>query len=214
MEKLRFSDDEKIKILNGMELVLQDIEKLWDRVKSATTEIYVYTYEHESRYGIGIRDNKLYISDEGIRLVDDYVIGSEPKIKWLKRFKEEPVDKKVPIFKPFSKKEKSEEIDYNLYYNFVKNYKEFTRVRLLREIDKRLEQKEEGMALVDDVQKEYDKSASIELIFQTQNRQEIEVTSEDGKTVGTLKFGGNIIKIVTNGDIVVKDKPTKQVKKK
>lgn len=214
MERLIFSKEEKEKILIGMELVLQDIEKLWDRVKSATTEIYVYTYEHESRYGISIRDNKLLISDEGIRLVDDYVIGSEPKIKWLKRFKEEPKEEKKIIFKPFAKKEEKEPIDYNLYYNFVKNYKEFTRTRLLREINIRLAKKEEGMSLVDDVQKEYDKNASIELIFQTQNRQEIEVTSEEGRTVGTLRFGGNVIKIVTNGDIVLKDKPTKQVKNK
>lgn len=200
MTNLRFTQEEKENILEALELVLQDIEKLWEKVKSTTPEISVYILGYEITYGLGLDDKKLIINDQGIKLVDDRVIGQPPKETWLRKKEDLPKKRKL-----FQKKEKEPEIDLNLYYDFVRNYKSYTRKKLIETINKKIESKNEGLINIDDVSKEYSKTASIELMFQTQNQIPIEVTREEGQTIGILRFGNNTIKLVTNGEIILKD---------
>ena len=47
MKNFRFSEEEKKIILEGFELVIMDIEKLWDKAKTATDEVYTYIFEYE-----------------------------------------------------------------------------------------------------------------------------------------------------------------------
>ena len=206
MKNFRFSEEEKKIILEGFELVIMDIEKLWDKAKTATDEVYTYIFEYEDFYGFD--DQKLVINNEGIKLLDDRVIGQPKKDIWLKRNLEPPKKRKL-----FQKKEEKPEIDYNLYYNLIRNYKKYTRPKLINIIESTLNSKKHGLSLVDDIEKEYSKTASIELIFQTQNPIPIEVTKENAQTIGTLRFGGNIIKLVTNGDIVMKEPDKAQQKR-
>ena len=200
MTNLRFTQEEKENILEALELVLQDIEKLWEKVKSTTPEISVYIFSYETTYGLGLDDKKLIINDQGIKLVDDRFIGQPSKETWLR--KKEDLPKKRTLFQ---KKEKEPEIDLNLYYDFVRNYKSYTRQKLIETINKKIESKNKGLINIDDVSKEYSKTASIELMFQTQNQIPIEVTREEGQTIGILRFGNNTIKLVTNGEIILKD---------
>ncbi len=209
MSNLRFTQEEKDNILEALELVLLDIEKLWERVKNTTPEISVYIFAYETSYGLGLDDKKLIINDQGIKLVDDRVIGQPPKEIWLKKKEDVPKKRKL-----FQKKEKEPEIDLNLYYDFVRNYKNYTRQKLIETINKKIESKNEGLINIDDISKEYSKTASIELTFQTQNQIPIEVTKENGQTIGILRFGNNVIKLVTNGEIVLKDNNTTPQKKK
>lgn len=206
MKKFRFSKEEKQIILEAYELIIIDIEKLWDKAKTATDEIFTYIFQYEDFYGFD--DLKLVINDDGIKLVDDRVIGQPKEEIWLKRNNEPPKKRKL-----FAKKEESKEIDYNLYYNLIRNYKNYTRPKLINIIESQLKSKHNGLNLANDVDKEYSKTASIELMFQTQNQIPIEITRENNKTVGLLCFGGNVIKLVTNGDIVMKE-PEKPIQKR
>ena len=200
MTNLRFTQEEKENILEALELVLQDIERLWEKVKSTIPEINVYIFSYETTYGLGLDDKKLIINDQGIKLVDDRVIGQPSKETWLRKKEDLPKKRKL-----FQKKEKKPEIDFNLYYDFVRNYKSYTRQKLIETINKKIESKNKGLINIDDVSKEYSKTASIELMFQTQNQIPIEVTREEGQTIGILRFGNNTIKLVTNGEIILKD---------
>ena len=206
MKKFRFSKEEKQIILEAYELVIIDIEKLWDKAKTATDEIFTYIFQYEDFYGF--EDLKLVINDDGIKLVDDRAIGQPKEEIWLKRNNETPKKRKL-----FSKKEEQKEIDYNLYYNLIRNYKKYTRPKLINIIESQLKSKHNGLNLANDVDKEYSKTASIELMFQTQNQIPIEITKENNKTVGLLRFGGNVIKLVTNGNIVMKE-PEKSIQKR
>lgn len=209
MSNFRFSPKEKEDILEAFELVLLDIESLWDKVKSTTPEISVYIFAHETSYNLGLDDKKLIINDQGIRLVDDHVIGQPPKEIWLKQKEELPKKRKL-----FQKKEKPQEIDFNTYYDFIRNYKKYTRPKLIEVVNKRIELKQDGLSDIKDVTQEYSKTASIELMFQTQNQIPVEVTKENNQTIGILRFGNNVIKLVTNGDIVLRDVNNSPQKKK
>jgi len=202
MMNIKFTEEEKQKLEKSMQLIIKDINTIWDMVKESTTILTGYihsdSYFREDHY-------QIIIDNQGIRL-HDWKLWDEITI-WLAR-NDQPKEDKKNIFERFRKKEKEDEntsIDYNLCYFIVVNYKKEIKPALLKSASEIRKNKQEGVTLIDDVQKEYDKYASIELMLSTQNQQKIYLTEEEGRTVGTIKIGENIIKIVTNGDIVLKD---------
>lgn len=219
MEKLIFSPEEKKKIEDAMQLVIKDMLKLWDTVSDVTDKLDVDIYR--CLEGTGYSLPQIVMSADGIKLTQ-YL--SPEKDLWL--YKNQPV--KAESKKKFgflnrkdNRKSDDDVINYCLYYTFVKAYKHSSkkyrmsiRDLIVEKISEVCTSKEDTMGKVNDILKDYDKSASVEVCFNSQNQQKIEVSSENGRCVGIINFNGNVIKIVTNGDINLVDRPSSVIKKK
>lgn len=105
---------------------------------------------------------------------------------------------------------------YELTTIFIKEYPKL-RERIINKITKIKEEKNKTLEKIANIQKLYSNTSDIEIDFaQTQNRHKIEVTEENGKKIGTINFGSQSIRIITEGNIILVDKKesskTKRIK--
>lgn len=216
MGKFIFNQEEKKKIEDAMQLVIKDMLKLWEVISDEIDGIKVELYAN--LVGTGYSLPSLLFSRDGIKL-EQYI--QPEKDLWLYRSEMKQKNSKKKFGFLYKKETEKKDIDYILYYTFVKNYKSSNkkfespiRDRIVREVEYVCKSREDLRQKVNDVLKDYDKSASVEVCFNSQNQQKLEVKYEDGRCVGLINFNGNTIKIVTNGDIKLFDKPVGVVKKK
>lgn len=220
MEKIIFNQEEKKKIEDAMQFVINDILKLWYVVSDVTNELSINIYNNldDSDYSLPT----IILNSEGIKLTQ-YLCPE--KDFWLYRNKSVEMKSKKRLGfwnkKVNDKSDEGHDIDYCLYYTFIKSYKyssgkysKSIRDKIIEKITEVCASKENTMGKVNDILKDYDKSASVEIYFNSQNQQKFEVSYEDGRCVGVINFNGNIMKIVTNGEINVVDRPSSIVKKK
>lgn len=190
MAKLRFTKEEQQQIKQALNTVLDDIRELWQTTPLERIEL---TVDDEIRYRdiyyLVITDELIYLTD--IIHDDTYYLEERRKIGGVKRSN-----------------------DINLSFNFVKNYEEI-RKKIEKKLSSYNENKKEGLKTIDEVNRHYIREATIELDLPgTMNQHKIEISKEDGRTVGKIDFGNRTIKIITDGDIVLVDRGTNKIKKK
>lgn len=104
--------------------------------------------------------------------------------------------------------------------NLIESYE---KVRLeVEEIQRfRAKKYHQSLSKMDELQNKYsDKTrkeakkleSTVQIDFNSQNAHEIEVIEEEGNKIGTIKFGRQTIKLITEGDIIVVDKTTSSPK--
>lgn len=190
MAKLRFTKEEQQQIKQSLNTVLDDIRELWkttplERIEMTVDEEMSY---HDVYYLI-ITDELIYLTD--IIHDDTYYLEEKKKIGRVKRSN-----------------------DINLAFAFVKNYEEI-RKKIEKKLRSNNEYKKQGLKTIEEVNRHYVREATIELdLPQTNNQHKIEVTEEDGRTVGKIDFGNRTIKIITDGDIVLVNRQAVKVKSK
>ena len=103
----------------------------------------------------------------------------------------------------------------NAHFQFISQY-DSVRAKLVAIINEKLDKKENNLEKMTTVSSKYTKSsqkeqkkleATVQIdIPKTQNVHEIEISEENGLKVGTINFGKQTIKIMTEGDIVLVNK--------
>ena len=176
---LSFSKDEKKEIEAALNNVLDDIDELWKQ--SSKQEIYTY---YKIRTNSWDEDSWCFlINGDGVK-IKDY-----PEEYMLEQFK------KV-IRRPKIK-------NYTAVYYFLKQYDQI-RDYLERRIVESNESKGKGIQEIIDIKNKYAKEATIELdLPDTLNPHAIELKEEGGKTIGEIKMGYGVIRIITKGSITI-----------
>ena len=176
---LSFSKDEKKEIEAALNNVLDDIDELWKQ--SSKQEIYTY---YKIRTNSWDEDSWCFlINGDGVK-IKDY-----PEEYMLEQFK------KV-IRRPKIK-------NYTAVYYFLKQNDQI-RDYLERRFVQSNESKGKGIQEIIDIKNKYAKEATIELdLPDTLNPHAIELKEEGGKTIGEIKMGYGVIRIITKGSITI-----------
>ena len=109
---------------------------------------------------------------------------------------------------------KDEEINQDIMFNFIKNYED-VRDKLIKRLSSSDSIKKDTDLLFARLKEKFNKESTVEIdLGDTNNRQTIEITEEDGKKIGTINFGFQTIKIITKGEITLVNKEEKTKNKK
>lgn len=109
---------------------------------------------------------------------------------------------------------KDEEINQDIMFNFIKNYED-VRDKLIKRLSSSESIKKDTDLLFARLKEQFNKKSTVEIdLGDTNNRQTIEITEEDGKKIGTINFGLQTIKIITKGEITLVNKEEKTKTKK
>ena len=85
------------------------------------------------------------------------------------------------------------------------------RNRVIDKINQALKEKEGTISKAQTLIDKYNQTATIDITLpDTNNKQAIEVTEENGKKIGTLNFGNMLLKIITSADIEFINKKDKE----
>lgn len=116
-----------------------------------------------------------------------------------------------------------DENDYLAQYHFIKNYDEI-RENLVQIVEDRQRKIDENIAMIQNTGKKYfqkskeqkrQKQATIELEVPPSNNQyQLEVTEENGVTLGKLNFNGLTLKIIASDGIKIVNKTAPKQKRK
>jgi len=198
MSNIRYTQKEKKEINDLYEKALDDLWDLWQT--STINEIRIRLAGEEQNNGKWY----FYISDKQINLSTSAYMNhtiiyqlAAPQKKWGKTLlikNKETTDAKKLFF--------------------LKQY-EFIREKMLLRLEYAAKQKEGTKELFDNLKKKLNPESNVEIDFgNSTNLYPIEIVEEDGKTIGTINFGNQTIKIITEGDIVLIDKRNNKQKKK
>lgn len=186
--KYKFTEEEKIEIKKTMGIITDDIRELWkaSQVEEVRRSIH-FKWNDLCCWDIVINDKEIYLDE---RVCDKRIWIESTNIFGIK---------KRPI-------------NYAIAFQIIKNYQQL-RGGIEAEIISASKDKSSTIHQLQEIQRLYTKDATIELEFPASNNQhEVEISREDGKTVGTINFGNRLIRIITDGDIVLsksekKDRP-------
>lgn len=113
-----------------------------------------------------------------------------------------------------------DEDDYIAQYHFIKNY-DLIRKNIEEIVNKKLRQIQENVDLMNSTRNKYKKKikekkqnkATIEVELPPSNNQyQLEVTEEDGKTIGKLNFNGLTLTLLVDEGIKITNKPKNKQK--
>ncbi len=113
-----------------------------------------------------------------------------------------------------------DEADYIAQYHFIKNYDEIRR-NLVEVVNTKLEKIQENIDLINSTKSKYEKKlkekktkkATVEIELPPSNNQyELEVTEEDGKTIGKLNFNGLTLTLLASDSVRIINKPKNKQK--
>lgn len=191
MEKSIYTKKELKEIRKTLDIVLDELEKIWNTGLLKKVKIPV-TLEGIKEFDSNNLEFGWYfiMDDSGIYMHNDHKEGLDfyyARILYngtLKRYYN--VDER--------------EIMFFKEYDYIKN-----------EIEKELElinnKKKEDLSILKKIQRSHRK-AFIELSFPPSiNQHTIEVTEENGKKIGTIDFGNMAIRIITDGDVRLIERP-------
>lgn len=112
---------------------------------------------------------------------------------------------------------------YKAHFQFISQYED-VREEIVRIVTRRANEKNENIERLSKVSDKYTKTGQKESkklestvtidIPNSLNAKEIIVSEEEGKKIGIIDFGAQTIKIVTEGNIVLVNKPKEEVKTK
>jgi len=181
MSDIIFTKEEKEKMKKAMNFVIEDIRDLWK--ESNYKKLVISTYIRTKGYGwweFVITDNSMYL----FRKTTSETISIEKKL----------LGGRTIITK-----------DEGLCYTFL-NYYSILRRDLESRIKEGVNAKNNGFAGIDDIIKKYQKEATIEIeVPNSKNSHTINIKKENGQSIGEIDFGFSTIRLITKGDIVLKN---------
>ena len=190
MINLRFTKEEKQHIQETLDVVLDDLEEM----------IKLFPLDY---YDVEIDNLKLYFSQEYIKLKKEQkntvVLSSikDVQINSLMSFRREKIRERKP-FHQFTSEEQGSIV------SFLENYDAY-RNQIVEELKKTTTQKNDILTKLQMIKAKYSGEVIVDFgPVATQNLKTLEVTNENGRNVGTIDFGNRIVKIITDGDIVLK----------
>ena len=196
MAEIKYTKQEKKEIYEALDLVLDDIRRLFDaaNIEEVRVKLPMQFYD----YCAGLKVTSQYIKIVTYYVDTDATLVLEKKVG-NRRIKRNPaIDEVLPIIRNYEEIRKDIEL-------------EIEHITVLNKTER-----EKTIQAVANIRKNYTKDATIELdLGPSQNIHEIEVVEEAGQKIGTINFGNRLIKIITDGDIVlVKRAKGKQTKSK
>lgn len=199
---MEYTEKEKKQIRKSRQAIVRDMRKLWKQ------------YPYEVQIPVDL-DLPLYGKNWYLKILNDRIIlysNSSEKYTNLERHKVHHLQDLVYT-----------EGDYEAHFQFIKQYDK-VRKELEEVLKKRDESQQNNLDALTSISEKHGRKAekqakklasTVQIDFpKTQNVHEIEITEEVGKKVGTIDFGKQIIKIVTEGDIVLVNKTQEQPKSK
>ena len=183
-----FTDKEKIYIGETLNIVLEDLEKI-----VSLYPIPYYTIEIDN---LSLSFGNTYIS---LKEINSYHSISLSSIKG-KGYKDEEKSKKTKraIFYTLTEEEQ------NIVARFLANYEAY-RNQAIEKLKEVTEDKNDLFNKLQALRVKYSSEVSVDFgQISTQNVKTLEVTKENGRSIGTIDFGSRIVKIITDGDIVLK----------
>lgn len=193
---MEFTKGEKKKIEDTMQYIVEDMYDLWKKAQ-------VQSFSFRVRFkGLGDAGSDICIDKNGVSLMTYRYKQIE---SWLEYETIIVKDKKCFLGKMIKSKLIVPSKNHNLYSALIENYG-VIRKGLLEKSNSGVSDKQKCLDSIDEWYNRFRKEAIIEFDSPFQNQQKIEVREEKGKKVGVLDFGDKIIKIVTNGDIVLVNK--------
>ena len=189
MDCFEFTDEEKEYIDQTLNIVLDDIHEIIKLIP--LSNIYIESYH----FSLKILENCIYIS--GGRSVGNIVleeIKTKERVMW---YKENKKAVKRKSFKDYPSK------DQNCILRFLADYETY-RNSLIGELKRTTENKSQLLSKLQIINSKYSNNVYIDFgSIETQNVKPLEVKEENGRTIGTIEFGNKVVKIVTDGDIVL-----------
>lgn len=196
-----YTKEEQNKILSTMQYMVEDMFKIYDQTNTKQLAVRLDKC-------LGISDvSELVIAKTSIKLITyvetfiddylgDYFFGGYKK------------DKTYILGTRTFSKPKANKIDFDTLSDFIKHYDEI-RDYLYDESKEKLSKKESSTKGVDQWYDRFKRETTVEFeLPATNNQYQVEVTSENGKTIGTFYFGDKTINIITNGEMNFIDKRT------
>ena len=195
-----FTDKEKVYISETLNIVIEDLEKIVslypipfhtieiDNLQLSFGSTYIYLKESNAFNNISLST----IKGKGYK--------DEEKSKKPKRVN----------FPALSEEEQ------NNVARFLANYEAY-RNQAIEKLQEVTENKKDLFNKLQALRVKYSNEVSVDFgEIPTQNIKTLEVTKENGRSIGTIDFGSRIVKIITDGDIVLKKvEPVKEkVKRK
>ncbi len=198
MSNIKLTKEQQKDLLELYNKALDDLWEIWQT--SALKSVY---------FPIEFDDDKtkkwaFRIDDEYIRLNCNN--GYAHSISYTLAYTKTRFKKTVLI--------KDEEINQDIMFNFIKSYEDI-RNRLIKRLSSSEAIKKDTDLLFARLKEQFNKTSTVEIdLGDTNNRQSIEITEEDGKKIGTINFGLQTIKIITKGEITLVNKEEKAKTKK
>jgi len=187
----KYSTNERKTIIDAYDKVLDDVNRLWEKSEQDKIEVWTYLEKRSEPKGIMHRT----VAKTGYVIITDNEIYLE--------FRNFAPIKKVTLERKNKFGKRIRNYDLATIEQFLENYQE-TRVRIKNEIEKGIEDKKRKIDIFRSLDEEYSKTADIELSLpETINPHAITLRQEDGKSIGEIRIGANLIRIITNGLITV-----------
>ena len=188
---LSFTESEKEIIRNTLKLMIKDIDGLWSHDMCSKICIPV-TLENIDKYYEGYPDNGWMLT----LTKDNYIVNNNR------------TDHRFLIV---SKKNNEERIEHTDYIGAVDVMilKEYPNIRkfIVAAIKDASARKNETLEYIRNLGEQIKAQTTIEIdLPQTNNKQTIEVTQENGQKIGTLKFGEMSLRIITNPGVDIEFK--------
>lgn len=223
MRELKFTEEEKEYVKEVLNLVLDDIHKIYEITPQDNIFLEV---EIDKDYNY-----LLCIGPKAIALLTLEVDKDEWKKLFINgdanfSYKNNVLLEKEILVESGNRKNKKEEIllrrndleedlELEIVARFLADY-ENIRSRIISHIETCYSEKTEIMSKLQRIKTIYGSDVYVELgQATTLNMQKIEIEEQEGKKIGTIDFGNRLVKIITEGDIVLtKIEPVKQKIKK
>lgn len=198
MSNIKLTKEQQKDLLELYNKALDDLWEIWQT--SALKRVYIPMYFEDDK----TKQWSFRIDDQDIKLTcTDYAHSTN--FYTLARTKTH--FKKTVLIK-------NEEINQDIMFNFIKNYED-VRDKLIKRLSSSDSIKKDTDLLFARLKEQFNKKSTVEIdLGDTNNRQTIEITEEDGKKIGTINFGHQTIKIITKGEITLVNKEEKAKTKK
>lgn len=189
MKNTKYSQDE-IKIYKkALKIILEELEELWNATDLEEIKIPVILNGIEKEDKYKPYENWKFIMTKDAWYLSGYTFSHEYRAYFAKKNK----------FGQWKKLLNIQPIDII----FMREYDEI-KSKIEEKVRKTLKEKELDLTIAQNIINRKEKEATIEIKMPPSNNQhQIKINQENGRTIGVIDFGSRLIKIVTDGSIVL-----------
>lgn len=212
---MSYTKEEANEINKALNTVINDLESIWIASEKESVEVLIHLKEFKRMnnydgYGCG----KIYLNDLGIYITTQESYNEYKEItNYLARhtftgkFKLAYHNMPLELCSEFVRMYPMIRSDI---LSQIKKQKELRRERR----EKALDEHNKEMEAIRKVEKLYHGTSDIEIdLPKTNNQHTIEISEENGRKIGTINFGLQTIRIITDGDIIIVPKETTKQKR-
>lgn len=182
----KYTKKEKQEIIKTLDVVLDDLEEIWNLDLIDGVEIPV-KFEGISEFEASNPKDGWYfcLDDKGVHI--------------------ENTNKNVAgFFYSYRNEDGSLKRVYNVDEREVMLFREYDYIRteIMKKVTLAQEAKQEDMAFVTNLRDKYQRTSTVKISLpETLNQHEIRISRQNGKTVGRIDFGPAVIELITNEGI-------------